>query len=243
MQPDPEVAWLLRMTRVERLQHYALLVTFVLLSVSGGVLLIPNSNAARALVAMLGGMPARAIVHRVAAAGLIGLGLFHIVWILKTPRGREVMQHMRPRWSDIGHLLHRMLFIFGLVRTDADCGRFTFIEKFEYWAVAWGMFSMGVTGAVMTFTDWSLRYLPKWVWEACKIVHGWEALLAITTIAIWHLYHALWRPGGPNWSWVTGYLTADQLMHEHPGEFKQLINKAEVVEQPPANPTPGQQAT
>jgi len=195
------------------------------------VLLIPNSEAARVILAISGGMSGRAIIHRVAAAGLIALTLFHVVWVATTPRGREVLRHMLPCWDDVKHVIHRVLYMFGLIRTDANCGHFTFIEKFEYWAVAWGMFSMGLTGAVMTFTDWSLRYLPKWAWEACKIVHGWEALLAITTIAIWHLYHALWRPGGPNWSWVTGYITREQLAHEHPGEFERLLAKLQTPEE------------
>ena len=64
-------------------------------------------------------------------------------------------------------------------------------------------------------------------------MHGWEALLAISTIAIWHLYHALWRPGGPNWSWVTGCLTVEQLAHEHPGQFEGLLARVQTPEKGP----------
>jgi formate dehydrogenase gamma subunit len=215
--------YLLRLTPIERAQHYVLLATFVLLSVSGVVLLIPDSEAARLILALSGGMTGRALVHRVAAAGLLALGLFHVVWVITTRRGREVFRHLLPRLSDVAHAIQTGLYLFGLSSTTARFGRFTFVEKFEYWAVSWGMVSMGLTGVVMTFTDWSLRYLPRWVWEACKIVHTWEALLAILTIAIWHLYHALWRPGGPNWSWVTGYLTPEQLAREHPLEYERAL--------------------
>ena len=234
--PEQQEEWLLRLTWIERVQHYVLLVTFVLLAASGVVLLIPDSDVARVIVALSGGMSGRALVHRVAAGGLLGLGLFHVGWVATTRRGREVVWYMLPRWGDVVHAFQTAFFILGWSSVTARFGRFTFIEKFEYWAVSWGLFSMGVTGAVMTFTDWSLRHLPRWVWEACQIVHRWEALLAILTIAIWHLYHALWRPGGPNWSWVTGYLTSEQLAHEHPAEFQRALTKAEAATAPQLDP-------
>jgi cytochrome b subunit of formate dehydrogenase len=231
---------LLRMTWCERGQHYVLLVTFLLLSVTGVVLLVPDSNVARAILAVTGGMSGRAMVHRVAAGGLIALGLGHVLWIATTARGREVFRHMLPRWADIAHALQTVMYLLGLSTETARFNRFTFIEKFEYWAVAWGMFSMGVTGTIMTFTDWSLRHLPKWVWEACKIVHTWEAVLAILTIAIWHMYHSFFKSGGPNWSWIAGYLTPEQLVHEHPLEYEQVLRQMGV--QPDAPPAAAAQS-
>jgi cytochrome b subunit of formate dehydrogenase len=216
---------MLRLTWCERGQHYLLLVTFVLLSITGVVLLIPDSDVARGILAVTGGMSGRALIHRIAAGGIIVLGVTHIIWISTTERGRQVFRHMLPRWPDLAHVLQTVLYLLGLSTETAKFDRFTFIEKFEYWAVFWGMFSMGVTGTVMTFTDWSLRHLPKWVWEACKIVHTWEAMLAIITIAVWHMYHSFFKPGGPNWSWVAGYLTPEQLAHEHPVEYERIMRE------------------
>jgi hypothetical protein len=79
---------------------------------------------------------------------------------------------------------------------------------------------MGATGAAMTFTDWSLRFLPKWTWEAGKIIHGWEGVLAFFAIVIWHLYHVIWRPGPINMSWITGLLTFEQFVQDHPLEYE-----------------------
>ena len=85
------------------------------------------------------------------------------------------------------------------------------------------MLVMGITGAVMMFTDWSLRFLPKWAWDVCKIVHGWEAILAFAAIIIWHLYHVMWKPGPMNMSWITGRLSLEQFAHEHPLEYASAV--------------------
>ena len=218
--PDPEESWLLRLTRSERIQHYVLMSSFAVLVISGVALLWPQTLAAKLIVAASGGMVGRAIIHRVAAVVLVAVGLYHVVWVVGTRRGRESFRRILPAWADVGNLWVTVKFLLGRSASMARFGHFSFIEKFEYWAVAWGMAVMGVTGVIMMFTDWSLRFLPKWVWDVSRIVHGWEGVLAALAIIIWHHYHVMYKLGPMNMAGLTGRLSAEQFVSEHPLEYE-----------------------
>ena len=221
--PVPDESWLVRMTRPERIQHYLLIFSFGLLVISGMALLWPESLAAKLIVVASGGMSGRAIIHRLAAALLIVTGIYHTIWVAVTPRGRETFRRILPAWSDVTDVWQTGKLLLGLSPNMPRFSRYSFIEKFEYWAVVWGMIIMGITGGVMMFTDWSLRFLPKWAWDVGKIVHGWEGILAFAAIIIWHLYHVMWKPGPMNMSWITGRLSFEQFVHEHPLEYASAV--------------------
>ena len=217
--------YMVRMNQTERCQHYSLQLSFVILVISGIALLIPNTPFTEWVILASGGMSGRAIVHRVGAVILLGSVIYLILWQFFIPRGRLVRQEMLPGKQDFVNLFITVKFLFGFSDEPAKFGLFSFVEKFEYWTVVWGTAVMGITGAVMVFTDWSLQYLPKWFWDGCRIIHGLEATLAFLAIIIWHHYHVWWRPGTPNNSWYTGELTHEQFVHEHPLEYERAIEE------------------
>ena len=71
-----------------------------------------------------------------------------------------------------------------LSSTGSLC-RFTFDEKFEYWAFVWGTLVMGLTGFMLWNPIVTAKILPGVAIPAALAAHSGEALLAVLAIAIW----------------------------------------------------------
>ncbi len=54
----------------------------------------------------------------------------------------------------------------------------SYVEKVEYWAVAWGGIVMIVTGVMLWANDLTLAWLPKSVLDVATAIHFYEAVLA-----------------------------------------------------------------
>jgi len=69
--------------------------------------------------------------------------------------------------------------------------RFSYFEKFDYWAVFWG-----------------------------KEAHAHEAILAVTVLLFWYMYNIHLRPGKFPGSalWITGKITGKEISEEHLAE-------------------------
>ena len=71
---------------------------------------------------------------------------------------------------------------------------FGYMEKFEYWAVYWGVITLGVTGLLLWFPVTFGRVFPGWIFNGAKIIHGEEALLAVLYVFAIHYFHVHFRP-------------------------------------------------
>jgi hypothetical protein len=64
--------------------------------------------------------------------------------------------------------------------------RYSYMEKFDYWAVFWGIAIIGGSGLLLWFPIFFSRFLPGWIFNVATIVHGDEALLAMGFIFTIH---------------------------------------------------------
>ena len=223
--PRPPESALRRMLPVERLQHFLLLTSFITLALTGIALLVPDGTFGRGIILLCGGMSGRAIVHRVAAALMVGNFVFQALWLVTTRPGRLNLRQLAPGPSDLRDLWQTMLLFLGFSRHRPSFGRYGFAEKFEFWALVWGTLVMTLTGLLLAFVGWTLGHAPKWVVDASELIHKWEAILAVGAIAIWHLYHVVWKPGvyPGNRAWITGEISFEQLVLEHPLEYARAM--------------------
>jgi formate dehydrogenase gamma subunit len=208
-----------RMTRWEVLQHSVLVLAFLLLVITGFALRFSDSWWAVLLFGREGGFPLRNTIHRVSAVVLILLSVTHLLY-LRGRRGREFMRHMFPSLDDLIQLREMLRFNLGWTNERPRFGRFSFGEKFEYWALVWGMIIMTVTGLMLWFDNYVVKVLPKGVLDVMLVIHYYEAWLATISILIWHLYTTVFNPGiyPMNPSWLTGKMPVEQHKHEHPGD-------------------------
>jgi len=245
----PESA-LIRMFPAERLQHFLLLSSFFILAITGLVLLIPDTTVGKTIIALCGGPSGRAIIHRVAAGVMMANFLFQGLYLAFTARGRDKVRRLAPAASDVRDVYQTVLLFLGFTHHRPSFRRYGFPEKFEFWALVWGTIVMSVTGLMLVFATWSLGHFPKWLLDAATIVHKWEAVLAVEAIIIWHMYHAVWKPGvfPGNKAWLTGKIDFEALVLEHPLDYAEAVGwlrragetppEPEAAAEPAPEPTP-----
>ena len=255
---DDEV--FLRMNRVERLQHVLLIVSFSLLVVTGLPLMFYEMRLFKAVFSYGRVFYYRGVIHRAAAVLLIADIIWHFGYTILTRRGRENFRELMPRWKDaldavalfgynVG--LSRWLYGKGVLRRFFDrhpfwkfenppeYGRYNFIEKLEYLAVAWGSLVMIFSGFFMWNVELSLSIFPLWLHDIFAIVHGYEAMLAFLAIIIWHMYNVHLNPEVFPMSriWLDGKITGHQLKTLHAIEYRKILAAREKALGPDAGRT------
>jgi cytochrome b subunit of formate dehydrogenase len=117
-----------------------------------------------------------------------------------------------------------MRFNLGMSTVRARFGRFSYIEKSEYWALVWGTMIMGATGVILWFDNTFIGLLTKLGWDVARTIHYYEAWLATLAIIVWHLYFVIFNPDvyPMNVAWWKGTLTEREMHEEHPLELERL---------------------
>ena len=126
--------------------------------------------------------------------------------------------------KDFEDAIRNIRYYFGQVERPAQCDRYDYMEKFEYWTILAGGFLMILTGAILWFPTVLTRILPGEVIPAAKALHSNEALLIFLINAIWHIYNAIFSPEvfPLDTSIFTGYISKERMIREHPLELGRI---------------------
>jgi len=216
-----------RMNRQERVVHLLLLGSFLTLAYTGFALMYPRAWWVAPLNWISATEQFRSTVHRVAGVVLSLITLQHLWFLLLTRRGRDQRRRFMPGLRDLRDLWHNVLFFFGRREERPRFGRFSYMEKAEYWALVWGTVVMMLTGFVLWFEEWALGFMPLWLWEVFHVVHRMEAILAALAILVWHFYYVMINPDEAPLSltWITGRMTHHELARAHPEELEEILAK------------------
>jgi len=181
----------LRMSRSQRWQHAVLATSFIVLAITGFALKFPDSWVAW----LMGSSEAfRRWSHRVAGIVLLVIGIYHLIYLLRTRQGRQLVKDLFPIKKDLTDVIAAVRYLTGLSPEKPKIGRFGYAEKMEYWAVVWGTFLMGVTGLMIWFKMDVTQWLPRWAVDVALTIHYYEAILACLAIVVWHFYHVIFDP-------------------------------------------------
>ena len=114
-------------------------------------------------------------------------------------------------------------------------GRFSYIEKAEYWALIWGTVLMGATGVILWFENASMGLFTKLGFDIARTVHFYEAILATLAILVWHIYFVIFNPDvyPMNLAWLTGRVSEHEMREDHPLELERLKQEAGADDPPP----------
>ena len=230
----------LRMTVSERLQHGTLVISFMILVVTGFMLHFPDAwwvAAIRRASSPL--FELRGLIHRIAGAVMIAGAIWHVCYLGFTKSGRSLFRDLLPRARDLTDPFKVLKYNIGLAPDKPRFGRFSYIEKAEYWALVWGTILMGITGAILWFDNISMGRLTKLGFDISHAVHFYEAILATLAIIVWHLYFVIFNPDiyPVNLAWLTGRMSEREMLEEHPAELERLKAAEAKPEDPP--PAPG----
>lgn len=184
----------IRMLPFERLQHAVLVISFFGLVWTGFALKYPDQWWARPLLLLEGARSMRSLVHRVAAAVFMAVSLTHIVSLIVSRKLREHWLEMLPNRNDPREALSNFAYNLGLGDRRPARSAHSYIEKAEYWAVAWGAIVMIASGVLLWANNLALQFLPKLWLDVATSVHFYEAVLATLAIVVWHFYSIIFDP-------------------------------------------------
>ncbi len=222
----------LRFDRYHRTLHGLLMLSFLGLALTGLPLLFSDAPWAATLAHLYGGFHVAGLAHRTFAALLIGVFSAHVFRLMYRLFVRKELYilwgpgSMTPQPRDVAELLLHVRWFLGLgPRPRFD--HFTYWEKFDYWAVFWGMGIIGVSGLVLWFPVFFSRLLPGSWFNVAMLVHGEEALLAVGFIFTVHFFNSHLRPEKFPMDTVifTGRVTDEELRDERPDEFERLLRE------------------
>jgi cytochrome b subunit of formate dehydrogenase len=218
-----------RFTRVDRVNHALVIISFFGLTLTGLPLLFSDKGWGRALAGMLGGPWFAGRLHRFFAVLLIANFLVHLVGVVRRFRKHGVKNmlfgpaSMLPRWKDFTDCLGMWRwFIMGGKKPAFD--RWTYWEKFDYAAEVGGSLIIGVSGLMLWFVVFFSSFLPGWMFNVAMVVHGYEALLAIGFIFTIHFFNAHLRleKFPVDDVMFSGSLPEEELKEERGAEYARL---------------------
>jgi cytochrome b subunit of formate dehydrogenase len=123
-----------------------------------------------------------------------------------------------------------------------DYGRWTYWEKFDYFAVFWGVAVIGATGLLLWFPTFFTRILPGSLLNIATIIHSDEALLAVGFIFTIHFFNTHFRPEKFPMDTVifTGTVPLEEYAKDRPAEYAELVQKGELESLLEPGPDPRQ---
>ncbi|MDR2884687.1 MAG: hypothetical protein LBV09_06220 [Deferribacteraceae bacterium] len=233
----------LKLTKPQRIQHFILMVTFIVCVATGMPLKYYYYPWAKTLMDALGGVMATAYIHR--ASGIIMVAGFidHLCYAYrqinkfyvrpaKAAREFSIMGLITfvyysptfPRIKDGVDMKNMMRYYLFLTDKHPRHERFYWREKLDYLAVFWGTNVLGFTALILLKKGFFLQFLGGWGMSAVTIAHSFEALLATADIIVWHMYNAHVNydkmPASP--LFLTGYQPEHIMKHEYILEWKRI---------------------
>ena len=215
----------LRFNRNFRFQHMVMFSSVILLIITGMPLKFPGFILSRFVINFWGGIQNSTIVHRIGAGMLIYFMVHHFFYTVLTRDGRRDFWLLIPNLQDAKDIAQNIRHFLGKTPDKPRFGRFSYIEKFDYWAVYWGCIIMIGSGLVLWFENVVMRFFPKYVTDVAHEMHSDEALLATLAITIWHFYNVHFNPDRfpGTLLWWHGQLSEHEMKEEHPLEYDEIM--------------------
>jgi cytochrome b subunit of formate dehydrogenase len=218
-----------RFTPAQRIFHLLLLLCFFNQAASGLARLYIETDWGRFLAFIFGGYQGSLIVHKWAGIFMLVLFSAHVVYLLaniqwrRFPKSVYGSDSILPRWEDIGQALQHVLWFFGKSKPP-QFDRWGYWEKFDYWAVFWGMIVLGVTGLILFNSVFSSYYIPGWSINIALWIHRIEAILAMAHVFIIHFFIShIRRHNFPmDLAMFEGSVGMEKVRHERPAWVERL---------------------
>jgi cytochrome b subunit of formate dehydrogenase len=218
-----------RFTSAQRIFHLLLLLAFFNQAASGLARMYIETDWGRFLASIFGGYQGSLIVHKWAGIFMLGLFAAHVIYVLaniqwrRFPKSVYGSDSMLPRLEDIGQALQHVLWFLGKSKAP-QFDRWGYWEKFDYWAVFWGMVVLGVTGLILFDSVFSTYYIPGWGINIALWIHRIEAILAMAHVFIIHFFIGhLRRHSFPmDLAMFEGSVDLEKTSHEKPAWIERV---------------------
>ncbi len=236
-----------RFSAIQRAQHITIASSVIVLALTGMPLKFPDAPWAPSLYALFGGIKMAPIIHKTAGTILFLLFVFHLFYIARSiytdlvvPLRRKnqlsavavlkgILTHpIMPSFRDVRDFAAYLKYLLFLSDKPPEGAKFTWKEKFDYWAPFWGIVVMVGSGFIMWHKELVTRYVSGEIINFALIAHSDEALLATLFLFIWHFYNVHFStsvfPMGT--VFITGYLPEHLMVEEHYDYYRQVMKEA-----------------
>lgn len=230
----------------QRVQHIILAVAVILLVLTGMPLRFHDAPWAGYFYALVGGIHYAPLIHRVAGSILLLLFFYHLIYLayhiiqqdLRPMRQRGELsvknvlrllltQPMIPNLKDLRDIRDLLKYLLYLTNERPKGAKWTWKEKFDYWAPFWGMLIIGSSGVILWNESLSARLFTGEIINYALIAHSDEALLAALFLFIWHWYNVHFSisvfPMGT--SFINGYLSEELMIEEHYEHYVEVMTE------------------
>jgi cytochrome b subunit of formate dehydrogenase len=228
-----------RFSRAYRALHACMVVSFLTLAVTGLSLKFSYTSWAARLSHFLGGFETAGYIHRFAALIMFGTFTAHIVGLVRQTRHNKTTwsaillgpNTLIPNKRDAQEFVGTMKWFVGL-GPRPEYGRWSYWEKFDYFAVFWGIVVIGSTGLTLWFPVFFTRFLPGSFINVATIIHSDEALLATGFIFTVHFFNTHLRPEKfpMDTTIFTGHMPLAELKRDKPREYAALVASGQLEE-------------
>ncbi len=228
-----------------RVMHLFVIVSFMALAITGMMLKFSSMEWAGYIADAIGGVRVAGVIHRIAAVITFGYFITHIVMMIRRKFksgmpwrrflfGPDSMMFGKKDLKDFGATIK---WFVGLGERP-NYGRWTYWEKFDYFAVFWGVAVIGISGLMLWFPEFFTLFVPGWLINVATIIHSDEALLAVGFIFTIHFFNTHLRPEVFPMDKVifTGLVPLEEYKKDRPKEFEELRKsghlKKKIVKKP-----------
>ena len=229
----------------DRFLHALVITSFLLLVATGMPLKFYYTGWAKEMVRWVGGLEAAAQLHRLGAIITFTYFALHIGSLLvRGARTRDKFMNPKtgrfspkrflgvifgpemplPHIQDVKDFWAHQKWFFGR-GPQPQFDKWTYWEKFDYFAVFWGVAIIGLSGLIMWFPTVFTHVLPGWVINVALIVHSDEALLAAGFIFTFHFFNVHFRiEKFPIDSVIfSGRISRTEMLHERKRWYDRLV--------------------
>jgi cytochrome b subunit of formate dehydrogenase len=224
-----------RFSPLQRIFHTLLMISFLVQGATGLSRMYMETPWGKWLGTIFGGYEAARVLHIYIGIFMICGFLVHTLYLLflvdwkKFPAGMLGPDSLLPRSMDLKHFFQHIGWFLGM-RPPPKFDRWGYWEKFDFWAVFWGMVIIGTTGMLLAYPVAASRNMPGWGLNVAFWVHRIEALLAMAHVFIIHFFIGhLRRHNFPmDRAMFEGSASLDVVSHEKPAWIQRLRENGEL---------------
>lgn len=213
-----------------RLQHGFLVLSMLGLIITGFGMKYSYMAWAQTLLKLFGGFHSTLIIHKISAIVLVAVSVYHLFFLAFGWKKYGVSWAMFPTLKDVKDAGQHGAFLLGLRDEPPQYDRYSYLEKFEYLSIFWGMVVMGFSGFALWFPAKAGLLAPRWMLDNLRIIHTNEAFVAMLALFFGHFFSAHFSPlVFPSSSvWYNGKISLAHLYAEHPLEFQRLVEEGKI---------------
>jgi predicted CXXCH cytochrome family protein len=225
----PMVIYYSRIDPFHRFLHVLINISFLTLAFTGLPQSYAHTDLAKWLFQNVISLHTAQTLHYIAAAITGFYFVAHIVFLLikiKKSGWRQLLtgpNTLVARKKDWYDLVAHMKWFFGKGPAP-EFDRWTYWEKFDYYAVFWGVFVIGLSGLMRWQEEFFGNLLGGAVISLADTIHKEEALLATAFIFIVHFFNTHLRASKfpMDVSIYTGRISEHEFKEERPAEYDRL---------------------